>query len=254
MSFLSDVFGGGGSSRDSSADAASKQQQQQQSTTSTAADNTGDNIDNNVSYWDNEGEGGKKEEQQQTQRVEVVQKPAEKSAQEQMQEHVASLDLTNGIDMEKVGEDMRNGDTKSFNEALSTAAGNAYTASMRQMSELVDAKISKITEQAVDQANTTMNSTLAVSQMQQQLSFTKDPDIEPIAKAALAQAMKQTDDVGAAIASVEKFFAKAATSITGVAQPPKNSSGNPQFPSDSNNNSGHTNHDAWLDVLTGKTN
>ncbi len=163
--------------------------------------------------------------------------------------------MTNGIDANKVVEDLQNGDVGAFESALKSVAANAYTAAMQQTNILLETKIEEATKLATEQASSSLNANLAVSQMQQKLEFTKDPDIEPMAKAALSQALKRGDDVETAIASVEKFFMKAAGNISKAMRPPSstNSGGNPQFPSDANNNnSGHASHDEWLAVLTGR--
>lgn len=212
------------------------------------ADNNADNVDNNTPFWDNKSVDDKNADDSSKQTIEVVQKPAEKTPDEQMQEHITGLNLTNGIDSNQIMEDMREGKTESFAAAMQTVSANSYQAAMTSMNDIMDAKIAEVTETATANANASVNSNMAVLQMQREMVFTKDKDIEPIAKAVLAQALKTTDSTEEAIVAVKGFFEKMGGEIT----PPSNDSGNPQFPGHDQNNSGKKSHDDWLGVLTGK--
>ncbi len=247
QSFLQNVFGVGGGDKSTE-----EEKPADQNTNTNDDPNNKDNIDSNASIWDNKPTDDA-DPNKSTQTVEVVQKPAEKTPEEKMQAHITGLNLTKGIDTNQVMEDIREGKVESFGAAMNAVGGNAYQAAMTDMNSIMDAKIAKATEDATANANATMNSNLAVSQMNTAMPFTKDPDIAPIAKAVLAQTLKSGADTEAAIGAVEKFFAKAAGQINKSMQPPTNQSGNPQFPTESDNNSGQAQHDEWLDVLTGKT-
>ena len=243
--FLNKVLGIGNDDQNNTNDDQNNNSSNQNNNNNSNNDN---NVDNNTSYWDNNKDGGPKPNEVAPQTVEIVQKPVEKTPEEQMQAHITGLNLTDGIDSNQIMEDIREGKPESFNAALQAVSGNAYRAAMTSMNEIINAKIAEVTETATANANASVSANMAVSQMQTEMPFTKDKDIEPIAKAVLTQALKSAGSTEEALVSVKGFFEKMSGEIT----PPSSESGSPQFPGRDQNNSGQKSHDDWLDVLTGK--
>lgn len=247
QSFMQKVFGIG--AQDENTD----NQNQNDNDNNNNDNNNQNNIDPNKSIWDNNvKEDNNDSDNNPSQTVVVKQEPATKSPEEQMNDHISGLNLAGGIDISKIAEDIRNGgDENTLLTAFEQIGANSYKAAVTSMNDLMDKKLAKVTEEATTQASSTMNSNLAVSQMQGSLAYTKDPDIAPVAKAALTQFIKNGDDVDTAIKNVEKFLMKTANTIGGTGKPPSDSSGNPSFPhNDNNNDSDDLGHKEFLDLLT----
>jgi len=253
MSFLDTVFGNGGNDNSNkntdSNNNSSDQNANNSQNNSNNDNNNANNVDANTSFWDNKDKSDANNSSE-PQTVKVINQPEPKTPAEQMTAHIESLKLTDGINSAQIMEDMRENKTESFDAALATASANAYQAAMKDMNSIMDAKIAKVTEEATANANASVNSNMAVAEMNKALPFTSDADIAPVAKAVLTQALKNSSSTEQAIEGVKAFFDKMGSS----SQPPNSNSGNPQFPgSGQDNNSGKESHDDWLDVLTGKT-
>lgn len=253
--FLSNVFGGANNS--GTDDKTNQNQQQQQNNNNNNNDNNNNNnnnnnIDSQDNIWDNnstteDDNNNNNNNQNQNQN----QNQQTKDADTLFKEHIESLQLTNGLDLAKIQEDLREGKVDSLNEAFSNVAANTYKAAMTQMNSLVDSKIEAATEKAVSDANSTVKADLEIQEMQSSLPFTKDPNIEPVAKAVLAQFRSKGESVENAIAKTKEFFQNTAEKVGNVSIPPNDKPGTRNF---SRNNQQQNNdqniHDEWLDVLS----
>lgn len=227
-------------------------------------DNNENNIDNSKSIWDNKP---KEVENDQN----LNQNNANNSnsndnnnntnidPQEALKSHIESLNLSDGIDLTKIQEDIQAGNNDSLTAAFSSIAENTYKASMMSMNKIMDAKIATVKTEAAQEASATMNAASAVREMNTALPFTSDPDIAPVAKAALNQFMQNGADLPTAIQAVTKFFKATAEKINSNGTPPTNLNGNnfnqSQTFDSSNNNNNNSNstpsdHDEWVNLLS----
>lgn len=217
-------------------------------------DNQNNNSDNNTSIWDNKpnpNEDTPQNNQQQNNLQQDTRTPAEI-----FNEHVASLDLTSGIDLTQMQEDMQNGNTDSLNKAFDQVAANTYKAALQQVNTLVDNKISSAIEKAVSESTSVMNETTAVKEMQQALPFTTGRDIAPVAEAALKQLMSNGASVQDAVKQVADFFQSTANAVSGGDNQNDVTSGGFN-PNTSINNSSNNNNNSpigdWMGFLTNKS-
>lgn len=134
------------------------------------------------------------------------QQPAQRSASEQFQAHIDSLDFMGSVNPTEVMTALQNGDADAFGKALTSIGVQAYRNAM------TDAN--KVVQQRVDKMSTTIKSDMSaqnatgelVREMNSQLPFTKSPAYAPVANLVLTQflqkGMKQAD----AIKEVGKYF------------------------------------------------
>ncbi|HFD32040.1 MAG TPA: hypothetical protein ENJ28_04930 [Gammaproteobacteria bacterium] len=217
--------------------------------------NQNNNSDNNTSIWDNKpnpNDDGQQNNQQQNNQQQDNRTPAEI-----FNEHVASLDLTSGIDLTQMQEDMQNGNTDSLNKAFDQVAANTYKATLQQVNTLMDNKISTAIEKAVSESTSVMNETTAVKEMQQALPFTTGRDIAPVAEAALKQLMSNGASVQDAVKQVADFFQSTANAVSGGNNQNDVTSGgfnpNTSINNNSSNNNNNSPSDDWMGFLTNKS-
>ncbi len=125
----------------------------------------------------------------------------------QMAEFITGLNMTEGIDLANLQTDLADGKTDSLNAAFETVAANVFQQSMLQTNKLVQNSIDKAVATAVEKSTGAVHSDLAVRSLGDKFSFTKDPAIAPIAKAALASFLQQPGmDMDKAVVKTGEFF------------------------------------------------
>lgn len=147
----------------------------------------------------NKEQAGNNESQQQ-------QQPQNVNANDAFNEHVASLGLSSGIDVNAIAAGLQDGNTESLSAAFNQVGANAYKAAMLNSAKLMDQKVEAAVKQAVAQAGGNYQQDQAVHALTSALPFTSNPKIAPVAKAAMQGYMKQGQDSATAIESVRKFF------------------------------------------------
>lgn len=216
--------------------------------------NQNNNMDNNKSIWDNNDndlENNNQNNQQQNNQNQET-----RSAGEIFNDHVAGLNLTDGIDLTQLQEDAQAGNTDSLNKAFETVAANVYKASLQQMNTLADTKITAAIEKAVSESTSVMNESTAVKEMQAALPFTSSRDIAPVAEAALKQIMSNGASVQEAVKQVSAFFESTANAVSGGNNnqgSPTDGSFNPNTTVNNNSNNQNNNsnqEDTWMNFLT----
>lgn len=191
--------------------------------------NEKDNIEPFADLWDNPDteKGENKDQKQQTQSIQ--QGPTN---QEVFDDHIKSLDLMGGVDLEKITADLNNGSIESLNSAFGTLAKNVYTKALVNTNKIMDQKIAKAVEQAVEQSKTSFGSDFAMQQMNSQLPFTAKPAIAPMAKQVLEQLIKKGKSTEEAIKGVKDYFQQTASVFakeSGMVIAPKNRPGSGRF-------------------------
>lgn len=146
--------------------------------------------------------------------------------------YIDKLGLTKDINLSEISQELNQGNTESLGNAFKSVADKVYRQTMIDVSRLVDQKISKGIEAAVQQSAHATEGNLVVRQMHDALTFTKDPSIAPVAKAALAQLMKKGKSSEEAIDGVRTFFqrmSKLSAKELGLNAPPRNRPGGQPF-------------------------
>jgi len=216
-------------------------------------DNNSNNMDNNSSFWDNDKQNQGNDNNQNNQQTNNQQQNQDPNSV--YNDFVKNLNLTNGVDLGTIQEDIQNGSTESLMAAFESVSANTFKASLEQMNKLADNKIQAAIDKAVSESTSTINESTAIREMNGALNFTTDKDIAPVANAALKQFINKGQSTQEAIESVKKFFEATANSVTGNSsqQNPMNGNFNPNSNiNNSNNNSNSNASDDWMDVLTTK--
>lgn len=211
--------------------------------------NSENNLPDYSGLWDNTPP--KNENQQQQTQQQQTQQQQTVDPNTAMANHIASLNLTNGIDSARLMSDIREGNSESMQTAFSTLAANAYQAAVTDMNRLVDARVKKGIEESTGSATGAIRSDLAIRELQSALPFTQKPEIEPVAKAVFTQFMKKGQDVKGAIESTKNYF-KHMSKMAGDNQPPRGMPGTRNF-NQNNGSSGNADANAedtdWLALL-----
>lgn len=190
--------------------------------------NEKDNVDKFATLWDNPTED----------------KPGEKASdqtpdankgltnQQVFDEHINSLNLLNGVDLEKITADLTSGNTESLENAFKAMSRNVYTSALLNTNKIMDQKIEAAIEQAVTKSKNSIGSDFALQQMNSQLPFTAKPAIAPMAKQVLEQLIKKGSSTEEAIAGVKDYFQQTASVFakeSGLVIAPKNRPGSGRF-------------------------
>jgi len=250
MSFLNSILGGG------TEDKNKEDENKTNKSTNDNKDNTENNVDNSGNIWETTVKKDENSNENNNQNQNTNQNTQTTDPAEALQKHIEGLDLTAGIDLSKIQEDLQTGSTESLNSAFESIAANSYKASMMQMNKIMDQKIAAAKEQAVQESKASLDADSATREMHVKLPFTTDPNIAPVAKAALNQFLKNGKDLPTAIQLTANFFKSTAEKISGVSTPPSNLDGsfnqnsNNEQNSNNNNNSNPSDHDEWLDLLS----
>jgi hypothetical protein len=181
--------------------------------------------------------------------------PTAQSASEQMAQFIKGLNLSDGIDLNNVQTELQEGKTDALNAAFETVASNVFQQAMIQTNRLVESRLDSAVDSAVNKATGKVNANFALREINEAMPFTKDPAIEPIAKAVMSGFMKQDGaDAQSVVKSTQQFFEQmakvAATEFKMV--PPNSDLGENPFGggvSPSQRNTGKV--PDWLDVLAG---
>lgn len=209
--------------QDGQTDPNSQQQQQNQNNSQNNDDNFDDmwqDPDSNKAQTTTP-QDGQQQQQQQTPNVNEV-----------FDTYIQELDLTKGIDLAKVSEELNQGNTESLGKAFSEIAAKTYRQAMLDMSKVIDQKVQAGVTAAVQQSSNAVHGNLAVKQMNTTLEFTKNPAIAPIANAALSQLIKKGKSVDDAVEGVRRFFqntSKISAKELGLQNPPRGRPGNQPF-------------------------
>ena len=195
------------------------------------------------------------EDKKEPQAKEPAQEPATKEdGNKQFNDHLATLNFLDGVDLDKVSQDLQSGDTKSLQSVLTTQAQNVYKRALIDSNNLMDQKVSKAVEEAVQKSRTSTHGDMAVRVMEGTLKFTKDSALNPIAKAVLGRLMNQGQDVDEAIGNVKKFFehtAKISEKELGKQRAPRNAPGGDfKQPPDMSVGDGREEDPDWMSFLS----
>ncbi len=185
--------------------------------------------------------------------------PAEQqqTAEKDMAQFITGLKLTNGVDLTKLQEEIADGRTDSLDAAFSMVASNVFQQSMVQANRLVQNNMQAMVKEAVAEATSTVHSNMAERELGDKFSFTKDPAIAPIAKAALASFMKMPGmDEVTAVAKTGEFF-KQMLQHVGTTQrdfmPPPSGPGGQPFGGVGDQYGNNQSPPDWMDILAGGT-
>lgn len=243
---MSDQSANAGSSEENTDD-------QQKQKDQTGESNQQNNDDNFEDLWhdpdESSGQTQQPKQTQQTQQAGPEQKP---DADEAFNTYIKGLDLTKGIDLAKVSEELNQGNTDSLGNAFSAIAAKTYRQAMVDMSKIIDQKVAAGVKAAVTQSSTVAQGDMAVRHMNDALDFTKNPAIAPVAGAVLAQLIKKGKSTEDAVEGVRKFFqntSKISAKALGLQRPPQGRPGNQPFSGAGNITDDEDAEVDWIETL-----
>ena len=193
---MSDTAGAGSSGEEGSTGESGESQQQKKQ------DNGENNDDILKGLWEDPTEDPNKKRQAD---VDLKQKPADDPSKT-FNTYIDGLNLTDGVELAAISEELNQGNTDSLNKAFGQVARSVYRQTMIDVNRVMDKKIEQGVAKAVEQSGNAVQGNMAVDKMKGILGFTKDPTISPIASAVLAQLIKKGKSVDEAIVGVEAFF------------------------------------------------
>lgn len=184
-----------------------QQQQQNNQQQQSNENNNQNNIIESGTMWDTDSsdEGKQGNNNAQNQNANNQNQNADGGA-DHFAQHVESLDLAGGIDAGKIMQDMQSGNTESFTAALKQVGESAYKASIKDSNKLVQAQVKKAVEDAVGEANGNFNSSMAIRDLNDQLPYTADPALAPVAKGVFTQFLKKNNTQAEAIKLTDDYF------------------------------------------------
>lgn len=208
--------------------------------------NNQNNDENNKSIWDNNDNNQNQNDNQNQNLL------SNDEASEALRKHIKGLNLSNGIDGQKIQSDLAEGNFESLNDAFETIASNSFQATMQAANKLMDKKIGEAVDRAVQESGSKISTDMATQQMTARLPFTQDKDIFPVAKAALQQFLDKGENIESAVKKVDNYFKATAKAINGGGDQQPGSGrfnqGN-NYSGENNNNQSNANSD-WEDILT----
>lgn len=238
----------GGSGNDSN-----NQQQSDSNNNQQQSNNENNNENNDAGYanmWDIPDQNSQQDTgQQQNANSQQQQTQSGPTADEQFQEHVKSLNLTQGVDFSLAAQE-----PEKFQEQMQTAMANVYQAAMVNANKLFEQRAGDLQNELNQHTATTVANDKMVSQMNTTLPFTADAAYKPVADAVLQQFInsgKTPDDAIKEVGGYFKSMYSAMSANMGGPQGNRLQGGfNGQMPSGANNSQQDSEPD-WLAVLSG---
>lgn len=170
-----------------------------------------------------------------------------------MSDHIASLKLAAGVDTDAIMSGLRDGDPTALQSAFESVAAKAYQSAITTMNSVVEQRVKKAVEEASNNASSSVNTNLAIRELNEKLPFTAEPEVAPIAKAVFMQMMKKGKSVQEAISETGKYFghvSKIASKFVDTT-PPQSRSGANSFNRQQSNNNSNDNEPDWMSILGG---
>ncbi len=211
------------------------------------------NVDQFAKLWEND-DSETAEEKTARLAAEADAAKNKKTPQEVYDEFIGSQNLTENIDLSKIAEEIRNGETGALETAFKQIATNSFSRAVMASNTLTTQKIEAAVEKAVKQSKGAADTDFAVRQMDAQLKFTSAPSIAPVAKDALNRLMKQGKSIDDAIIGVKEFFHATAQNFakeTGLALAPRSRPGTNRFAETNNDDEEGTQATDFMKLLGG---
>lgn len=187
----------------------------QQSATPSGENNNQGDLPTFDDLWDNPSTGGE-------QNPATPQQPTgqQLSAEEQFQQHVASIDF--GADPQAMFQAAQQGNAEVFTEQMQKLTAGIYKAAMLNSNKMLNQRMESMREEMKQTTSTALSSDKLIGRMNEQLPFTKDPAYAPMAKAVLTRLLnKEGMTPEKAIAGTGRYFQDLAKNVS-----PNGSSGN----------------------------
>ena len=154
-----------------------------------------------------------------------------KTSAQQFDEYVSSIDWGVKVGQEQIDK-LKSGDLSALPEIFKPVMESVYKKAMTDTAQMLNSKIDGAVAEAVRKANGDRHIDQIISDMNRKLPLTLDPDIAPVAKAALGRQIQAGKSPDEAIANVGRLMDKIA-GATGRNQNKQPGSG---FFSNGNNN------------------
>lgn len=222
-------------------------------------ENKQSNNQNNVDDLDNLWNTDVENDPQKTKnnQNEQTNKPT-KSADEIFTEHLNSLNFTDKLDANKLAEEIRDGNLEGLINVVNQAGRNAYKQALMTANGMIEKRISKAVDEAVQRSTAQNEGSFAIKRMEERLPFTKDQLHAPVAQSVLKRLIDKGVTVDKAIENVQKYYQKIYNlkpKDLGIANPPPSRPGSTRLNTSANiRDQGNEDDEIdWMTLLGGET-
>lgn len=205
--------------------------------------NNGGNEDDIDSIW----KDIKKENSQPTNQQQQNQQPDQRTAEDKVKDYLKSQGLEGFSLTDEDKTAIGNGDFGTLVGKINAYVQNSHVKGMQNVNTLMEARMSKMVEDAVAKSKSAFEGDKLVSQMQIKLPWTKDPIVGPVAQTILQRFIDKGASMDEAISGVQKYYDRV-DEKRGVVKVNNNRNGNFQS-ARQEEGSGDMN---WVDLLRGK--
>jgi hypothetical protein len=172
------------------------------------SDPSQNNNQNNVPNYSDLWETPTQQTQQDPAQPQVVVQAPQDSAEQRLQKHIESLNLTGGIDVNALQA------PEDIGQALNTVAANAYSAAIRDANALVTQRMQTFKEEILQQTFAEAGLQTLQSQMYERLPFTNRPEFRPVANAVLQQMLEKGIPQNEVLENVKGYFQNMGTVVS----------------------------------------
>ena len=177
----------------------------------------------------------------------------------QRREYYAQTGLYQNLDFGQFQKDVAEGNAEGMTQFMQQLSENAVNVAILSSQKLIKGAVDKAVSDASDNATARVRNDMAVEMMHQQMEFTRNPAIKPMAEQVLNGFIAQGNDATKAVELTKQYFDATAKAMgfqnSNNGQRPGNRGFNGAPPMNGNNNpaGGAGADDDWLDILTGQT-
>lgn len=135
--------------------------------------------------------------------------PAANSAKA-FQEHMATMDFTQGLDFQAAADKMRDGDMTGMQGVMNDMGRQVFQQAVMLTSEFTKQQVEQGVAEALQKSKGSFGADLAQRELQDKFPAAKDPTIAPVANGVFARYLERGQTVEEAIKNTENYFANMA--------------------------------------------
>ena len=126
------------------------------------------------------------------------------------QEHLATMDFTQGLDMQAAADKMREGDMTGMQGVMNDMGRQVFQQAVMLTSEFTKQQVERGVAEALQKSKGSFSADLAQRELQDRFPAAKDPTIAPVANGVFARFLERGQTVEEAIKNTENYFANMA--------------------------------------------
>lgn len=126
------------------------------------------------------------------------------------QEHMATMDFTQGLDFQAAADKMRDGDMTGMQGVMNDMGRQVFQQAVMLTSEFTKQQVDQGVAEALQKSKGSFSADLAQRELQERFPAAKDPTIAPVANGVFARYLERGQTVEEAIKNTENYFANMA--------------------------------------------